>query len=277
MIIDFHTHCYPDKIAEKAVAGLSGTGGIRSYTNGTLAGLLDLERSQGVSAFIVNNIATDGRRMHNVNDFAISINSANVIAFGSVAPFEESSFEELERLRDNGIIGVKFHPYFQNFYVDDPRVIPLYEKIRELGMITLFHAGSDISFDDVERAEPKRLKEAALALGADKGSDVVFAHWGASMQSQKVLDELCGLPVYFDTAFGLGYITEAEAKAIINAHGADRILFGSDCPWSTPERELGFIRSLGLTDEEFAVITYKNAKALLGRHKVDNSQESLIK
>lgn len=266
MIIDFHTHCYPDKIAQKAVGGLSSTGGITPYTDGTLGGLKSLLGSQNVDFFVINNISTDGKRMHNVNDFAISIDGGNVISFGSVAPFAEDAVSELERLKENGIAGIKFHPYFQEFYVDDPRLANVYDKARELGFIVLFHAGSDISFDDTERAEPKRLKEAARALGAYEGNDVVLAHWGASMQTDKVLDELCGAPVYFDTAFGLGYITEDEAREIVKTHGSGRILFGSDCPWSTPERELGFIEKLGLSGDELINIKELNAKKLLARH-----------
>ncbi len=266
MTIDFHTHCYPDKIAQKAVCGLSATGGIRPYTDGTLSGLKELLAAQGVGAFVVNNIAADARRMHNVNDFAISTDGGNVISFGSVAPFAEDALDELERLKENNICGIKFHPYFQNFYVDDPRLAPLYEKARDLGFIVLFHAGSDISFEDTERAEPRRLKEAAIALGADRGNDVVLAHWGSSMQTEKVPEELCGFPVWFDTAFGLGYITEEQARGVIKKHGAGRILFGSDCPWSTPERELGFIRSLGIGEDDIRRITCENAKELLSKH-----------
>ncbi len=266
MTIDFHTHCYPDKIAEKAVSGLSSTGGIKPYTDGTLRGLSDLMKEQGVRFFVVNNISADAKRMHNVNDFAISIDGGNVISFGSVAPFAENATDELERLKENGIIGIKFHPYFQDFYVDDPRLASLYDKARELGFIVLFHAGSDISFEDTERSSPKRLREAAKALGAFDGNDIVLAHWGASMQSESVISELCGLPVYFDTAFGLGYITEEETSAIVKKHGASRILFGSDSPWSTPERELSFISRLGLADDDLLKIKYKNAFSLLSRH-----------
>ena len=266
MVIDFHTHCYPDKIAQKAVSGLSATGGITPYTDGTLGGLSTLLKEQGVDVFVVNNISTDAKRMHNVNDFAISINGGSVVSFGSVAPFADEAEDELLRLRESGISGIKFHPYFQDFYVDDPRLAKLYDKIRELGFIVLFHAGSDISFEDVDRSSPRRLKDAANALGAFTGNDVVLAHWGASMQSDGVLSDLCGLPVYFDTAFGLGYITEKEASDIIEAHGADRILFGSDCPWSTPERELSFIAKLGLSEDDLTKIRYQNAASLLARH-----------
>ncbi|MCR5695220.1 MAG: amidohydrolase family protein [Clostridia bacterium] len=266
MIIDFHTHCYPDKIAQRAVNGLSSGAGIHAYTDGSFGGLSKLMNEQGVGLFVVNNIATDGKRMHNVNDFAVSIDGGNAVSFGSVAPFAEDALSELERLKENGIVGVKFHPYFQDFYVDDPRLAPVYEKIRELGFIVVFHAGSDISFEDTERAEPKRLREAAEALGASAGHDVILAHWGASMQTANVMEELCGYPVYFDTAFGLGYINAEEAKEIVKGHGSSRILFGSDCPWSTPERELGFLNSLGLPEEDLCNITFGTAAKLLERH-----------
>ena len=267
MIIDFHTHCFPDAIARRAVGGLSKTGGIVPNTDGSFGDLERLMGAQGVSLFVVNNIASDTRRQKNVNDFAISINGGMCVSFGSVHPFAENFEEELLRLREAGIAGIKFHPYFQDFFVDDERAFPVYEKAAELGFIMLFHAGCDISFEDTERAAPGRFAAVLDRLESKEiSADIVLAHWGGSMMTERVIETLCGRNVYFDTSFGAGNITREQARKIVKLHGADRILFGSDCPWHTPEQEAAFIKSLRLGKKTVSKILSENAEKLLARH-----------
>jgi len=267
MIIDFHTHCFPDAIARRAVDGLSKTGGITPNTDGTLGDLKSLMASQNVSYFVVNNISSDARRQKNVNDFAISSDGGACVSFGSVHPFAENAEEELARLKEAGIAGIKFHPYFQDFFVDDERAFPVYEKAAELGFIILFHAGCDISFEDTERAAPERFAKVLDRLeSAGIEADIVLAHWGGSMMTERVIGSLCGRNVYFDTSFGAGNITEEQARRVVKLHGADRILFGSDCPWHTPLQEKNFIDSLGLGKDAGNKIYYENAASLLEKH-----------
>lgn len=268
MIVDFHTHCYPDRIAAKAISGLSATGGITAVTDGTLASLKQREYEAGVSFFVVNNIAVDAGKQAKVNAFAASINGDGVVSFGSVHPFSDDYEEELLRLKEQGVAGVKLHPYFQDFVADDPRLSGFYETLAKYSFIVLFHAGCDISFTDRDRASPERLKRAAAMLA---GTDVVLAHWGGSMLTEEVLDTLCGQcgeNVYFDTSFGSGNLSPEEARAIVKLHGSDRILFGSDCPWRLPSSEIGFVKSLGLGEEAEKRIFSANALSLLKKHGV---------
>ncbi|MBP1587225.1 MAG: amidohydrolase family protein [Clostridia bacterium] len=264
MIIDFHTHCYPDKLASRAIEGLCRTGGVKAFTDGTLSSLRAREQEAGVSLFVVNNIAVDAARQSNVNAFAASINGGDVISFGSVHPFSDNFEEELCRLRANGIAGIKLHPYFQDFVADDPRLLRFYETVARLRFIVVFHAGCDISFEDRDRAAPYRLKRAAEMLA---GTDVVLAHWGGSMLTEDVIGLLVdglGDNVYFDTSFGYGNITPDNAGTIVKLRGADRILFGSDCPWHLPAEEIRFVKSLGLGEDAERKIFYGNAALLLG-------------
>lgn len=53
------------------------------------------------------------------------------------------TLDELDRIKALGLKGVKLHPDYQRFLVDDPRCIPIYEKISRLGLITVFHTGLD--------------------------------------------------------------------------------------------------------------------------------------
>lgn len=262
MLIDFHTHAFPDKIAARAVASLShASGGLMPQTDGTLASLKQEMAKDGVSLAVVQSIATNPGQMRKVNDFAIQINAEpEFAAFGSVHPDAPDALEELERIHAAGLKGVKFHPEYQQFYVDDEKMRPIYRKISDLGLITLFHAGHDPGFAPPYHAMPENLLR---ALGWFD-SPVVAAHWGGVGCGEDVVEKLCGTPIWFDLAFGYASIARPIALKILERHGAQRLLFGSDMPWHRPEWELRLLDSLELTQAERAQICWQNAAALLG-------------
>ena len=260
MVIDIHTHCFPDKLAPRAIAALSrASGNMEPYTDGTVSGLLSSMDRAGVSVSAVMNIATNPHQMRAVNDFAASIRSARIIPFGSVHPDAPDALEELERIHALGLPGVKFHPQYQNFRVDEARMRPIWKKISQLGLVTLFHAGGDIGFAEPYGSMPDALARALRDLDVP----VVAAHWGGAFFSGEVLKHLCGLPLYFDTSFGYGVIPAPQARRIIERHGVERMLFGTDTPWHTPEQEMRLLSSLGLTEEETGRILGENAAKLL--------------
>lgn len=261
MLIDFHTHCFPDKIACRAIEGLSlSSGGLLPYTDGTVAGLKASMKKDGVDRSVVLNIATNARQQENVNNFAHEINNGrDIISFASVFPGADNVFEELDRIKELGFKGVKLHPDYQGFDVDEPKMKPIYKKISALGLITVFHAGFDYGFAPPYGATPEKLAKALCWFD----SPVVAAHWGGINCNQEVLELLCGKDIYFDTSFGYSMLPRYYALKIIEKHGADRLLFGTDTPWHTPEMELRLLNNLGLKDEEMEKITHKNAEKLL--------------
>lgn len=260
MLIDFHTHCFPDAIAPKAVAKLAHvSGGFIPYTDGTVEGIKRQMEQTGVDRSVVLNIATNAHQQTSVNNFAASINSPEVIAFGSVFPDSPDVLFELERIKDLGLKGVKLHPDYQGFTVDDPKMKPIYKKISQLGLITVFHAGFDYGYPPPYGAMPKNMARAYSWFD----SPVVAAHWGGINCNQDVLDYLCGSDIYFDTAFGFGMMPRYYSEKILEKHGTDRILFGTDTPWHTPEMELHHLNALGVTGDDLEKIQYKNAEKLL--------------
>ena len=261
MLIDFHTHCLPEKIAEKALAKLSfASGGLTPFTNGTLPSLKSLMEKQGVDISVVLNIATNEKQQQSVNDFAASINGGNIISFGSVFPDSENVLDELDRIKSLGLKGVKPHPDYQGFFVDDEKMIPIYKKISSLGLITVFHAGSDYGFAPPYGATPERMAKALKHFD----SPVIAAHWGGVGCGEGVLKYLCGKDIYFDTSFGYSTMPKYYAEKIIEAHSTDKILFGTDCPWHTAEMELRLLGSLELSQTDTDKITHINAQKLLG-------------
>ena len=261
MLIDFHTHAFPERIAARAVGSLAqGSGGMVPQTTGTLASLKEQMDKDGVEISVVLSIATNPKQQANVNNFAMEMNRDDrIVAFGSVHPDAADALAELERIAAAGLKGVKLHPEYQGFYANEDRMKPLYRKISELGLITLFHAGQDIGFGPPYHCLPEHL------LGALRWLDtpVVAAHWGGYCCGMEVLSKLCGENVYFDLSFGYGCIPKPIAQAIVEKHGPEKLLFGSDMPWHRPAWEKRLLDSLDLSEADREKIFFRNAQKLL--------------
>lgn len=261
LIIDFHTHCFPEKIAKNTIEKLSFvSGGLIPQTDGTKESLLDLMNKDGVDKSVALSIATNANQQTKVNDFAISLKSEKLIPFGSVFPFSDDWESELERLKENRIKGIKLHPDYQQFFVDDERLFPIYKKIESLGFILVFHAGEDFGFAPPYKSTPERLRKVVEFIE----TPVVCAHWGSLSMGEDVLKYLCDIDnCYFDTAFGYGTMPKDMALRILDKKGTDKILFGSDSPWNAPSWDVGMIKTMGLSSDEEEKIFYKNAEKLL--------------
>ena len=139
-------------------------------------------------------------------------------------------------------------------------MIQIYKKISSLGLITVFHAGFDYGFPPPYGGMPKAMAKAASRFD----TPVVAAHWGGINCNEEVLKHLCGLEnVYFDCSFGYSMMPRYFAEKILEKHGADKILFGTDTPWHTAELELRLLNNLGIGQEDMEKITHKNAEKLL--------------
>lgn len=261
MLIDFHTHAFPEKIAGRALGSLAhAAGGLRPQTDGTLASLKAEMDRDGVDISVVQSIATNPQQQPKVNAFAMEMDAdERIVAFGSIHPDAPDALAELERIAAAGLKGVKLHPEYQGFYADDEKMKPIYKKISDLGLITLFHAGMDIGFPPPYHAMPEHMRNALRWFDGP----VVAAHWGGASCGPEVVERLCGENLYFDVSFGYGVISKPVAQMIIDRHGPDRLLFGSDMPWHRPEWELRLIDSLDLSREDREKILWKNAAALL--------------
>lgn len=261
MLIDFHTHAFPERIAARAVGKLSyEAGGLEPQTDGTLASLKEEMAKDGVDISVVHSIATSPKQQHNVNDYAMEMNrDPAIVAFGSVHPDAPDALEELERIAAAGLKGVKLHPEYQGFYADDEKMKPIYQTISRLGLVTMFHAGQDYGFAPPYHAMPEHLLRALKWFD----SPVVAAHWGGFGCSMEVLEKLCGSNLWFDLSFGYCSMPKSIAQAIVDRHTPDRLLFASDMPWHRPAWERRLIHSLDLGDGDREKIFFRNAQGLL--------------
>jgi len=261
LIIDFHTHCFPDELATKAVAALSEKAGIPAMLDGTLSDLRRSMEANCISGSVLFNIATKPSQTVKINNWAIQIQDEGIIPFGSIHLLYEDWENELKRIKELGLRGIKLHPEYQEFYVDDETMFPIYELAFELGLVIAFHAGEDIGYDPPYHCTPERLD---ALLKRFKGGKFVAAHMGGYKYWDEVEKHLVGKDIYFDTSFAVGIMDSGQARRIIYNHGYSRILFGSDSPWKDQGWSVQSIKNLGLGPEIEEAIFYKNAVELLG-------------
>ncbi len=277
MIIDFHTHTFPDNIAEIALKKLSTDGHIPYFTDGTVLGLENSMQKAGIDYSVVLPVATNPLKLHSMNTTSIKNNGRdNLIYFGAMHPDAPDWEEELKRLSQNGIKGIKIHPVYQGVDIDDPRYLKILNKAAELGIIVLMHSGDDIGFPGEVRCSPKMIANALKQIGDIK---IVLAHMGGWKNWVEVAEYLAPTSVMLDTSFSLGKITpldnsysddfldllnEEEFLQLVNDFGSDRILFGTDSPWTDQKLSLEAINSLPILKEDKIKILSENAVKLLG-------------
>jgi hypothetical protein len=261
MVIDFHVHCFPDDLASKAVKVLSERADIPPRVNGTVDDIKNSMRRSNVDYSVVLSIATKPSQTEKINTWSAEINQNGIIAFGSIHPDFEGYREELARIKSLGLKGIKLHPDYQLFNVDEERVFPIYELAVKLGLIVVFHAGVDVGLPPPYHCNPERLLKVIEAFPEGR---FVAAHMGSFSYWDDVEKYLVGQNIYFDTSYCLGCIDHQQARRIIKNHDFRKVLFATDSPWTDQQEEILKLRKLGLgTDIEEAILG-KNALNILG-------------
>jgi hypothetical protein len=259
-IIDIHAHAFTDTVAASAIPTLEEVGGIPATYDGTLAGLLAEMDRAGIEIAVTQTVATKASQVPKINDWAASIASERIVPFGALHPDTPEPEREVERMASLGLRGVKLHTEYQGFRPDDPRMDPIYEALTAHGMIVLFHAGLDLGVP-TDHGRPARF---ARMLERHPDLRAVLAHMGGWRLWDEVREHLVGLPVLFDTAYAHGYMTDEEFCEMVAAHGADRVLLGTDGPWADMAAEVVWLRGLPLDADDRDAILGGNAQRLLG-------------
>lgn len=280
MIIDFHTHIFPEKIAERTISALATSSASKPHTNGTESGLIYAMEGSGVTLSINLPVLTKPSQIDSIISFGNEINSkysetvnnilsgseegsaSAILSFAGIHPNDEAPEEHLELIKSLGFLGIKIHPDYQGTYFDDEKYIRILAYAKMLGLITVTHAGIDGAFPgEPIKCTPTRVLRALDKLG---GYDrLVLAHLGGGKVEDEVYSLLAGENIYFDTAYILTLAERSHLYRIIERHGEDKILFATDSPWSEATRDLKVIRSLGLSKSREEKILSKNALRLL--------------
>jgi predicted TIM-barrel fold metal-dependent hydrolase len=256
-IIDIHCHIFPEKVAERAVESIGNYYNVSMYGKGTVPDLLSEGKKINVSKYVIHSTATKVEQVKSINDYIAGIQRDNpgFIGFGTLHPGLSDVEAEVERIVSMGLKGIKLHPDFQNFNIDDRYMIPLYKAV-EGRLPVLVHMGDEKR----NSSSPKRLKR---VLDLFPGLTVIAAHLGGYHMWDESMEYLVGRNVYFDTSSSLFMLDREKATEIIRKHGVHKVLFGTDYPMWFHKKELERFLNLGLTQEEQELILWKNACALL--------------
>lgn len=263
MIIDFHTHIFPDKIAEKAIGKLSSVSNITPFSDGTVRGLSEMMGKSGVDLSVVLPVATKPEQFKSINENALAVNreyDGKIISFGGIHPDSLDYKRELDEIKQMGLVGIKIHPDYQKVYIDDERYMKIVDYASELDLITVVHAGVDVGYPQPVHCTPQRSRKLIDAIHPKK---FVLAHMGGFDMWDDVESYLAGQDIYFDTAYTFDKMGEERFLRLVHLHGIEKILFATDSPWCGQKESVEWIKSSGLTQEEQQMIFSENAKKLL--------------
>ncbi len=281
MIIDFHTHSFPEKISARVVEKLGKLSRTKYFTDGSIRMLAKSGAKAGVTYSVNLPVMTRVDQVEKVNSSMIDrrqdLLELGIITFGGIHPDYENYKEELVRLKDNGIKGIKLHPAYQMVDMDDIRYLRIIDYASQIGLITLTHAGIDIGYPEHNYASVKQILNVIKEVEPER---FVLAHMGGWGGWKQVERDLAGAPVWLDTAFSIGPVTPGDTSEgdpylnynltddefirLTRKHGADKVLFGTDSPWEDQDDYVGRIDRMALSDDEKEQIMWKNGAKLLG-------------
>lgn len=245
MIIDCHTHIFPDKIETIAVHAIGDFYSQPMVHHGKTAELLESCKSAGVDKCLVFSTATTTHQVPSINNYIISECSANkeFIGAGTMHPDYDNFEEELEKLEAGGVHGIKLHPDFQKVQVDDKRLMRVYAAMEKRGMFVITHSG-DPRYD---YSTPSRVAHVAKEFPKLK---IIAAHFGGWMCWENARKELVLPNVYVDTSSVFGFGGLEPVLRALETFDHKKILFGTDFPMWDQKDELAKLRALGL-DKDF--------------------------
>lgn len=247
VIIDIHTHIYPDSLASGTVKGVCERAAIRAYSDGTLQGLLASMEGAGIDLSVVSSVATRPEQVSTIHEWLLGLGEKRVLPLATLHPDLAAGEMPVDFLKKKGLRGFKVHPDYQGFFVDERRMYPFYETAQAAKMFVLFHAGADRGLPRPIHATPERLARVRRDF-----PDLVMiaAHMGGEAAYEQTEQHLLGTEIYLDTSFVLRRMPLSLLERFFGKHPPDRFLFGTDSPWTDQGEELRFFLSLPFLSEE---------------------------
>lgn len=263
-IIDFHTHAFPDGLAERAVQALLEEGrkkyDVKAYLDGKISSLLASMDQNVIEKSVICSIATKPSQFDPIIKWSKQVMSDRIIPFPSLHPESPDAVQQVKQIKTEGFRGVKFHPYYQDFEIDGKRLFPIYGELQKQGLIVVMHTGFDLAFERDRRCDPEKILR---VLDAFPELKLVTTHLGAWEDWDEVEKHLSGRKIYMEISFSLDCMPKETARRIILNHPKDHILFGSDSPWADQGKAIEQLKGLELGQEMENRILRGNALRLL--------------
>jgi uncharacterized protein len=259
VIVDTHIHVWPDKIAKRALA--NPLDDMERFGDGTVASAIESMRAAGVDRSVALGVADTPERVDAANRFVASLDPDWFVGFGTVHPGLPVE-DNVASLRAHGLRGVKLHPLFQGYALDDPGLMEILDALQG-EFVVLAHVGNGDSPEANRRATPAMARDIALRFPR---LDLICAHLGGYQVLDAAEEQILGLPVHVDTSWppGLASVDPARVRRFVERHGPERVLFATDWPMADPAREIAAIEALGLSGDDTAAILGGNMSRLLG-------------
>lgn len=259
MVIDVHTHAFPDSLAPRAMARLTD-GNAKPFTDGTVGGLLRSMDAAGIDASVICSIATKPDQFEPILKWSRAIASDRIIPLGSIHPEDPEAVVRVGKLKAAGLCGLKVHPYYQDFVLDDERLFPFYAAVEASGLVLVSHTGFDPAFPRERRADPARMMN---LLSHFPRLNFLATHFGGWDDWDEVEARLIGQPVNLEISLTAEFLSPDRVRRMLLNHPQDRLFFGSDSPWGNPAESLGILANLEFPDCFFEKFLYMNASRLL--------------
>ena len=267
-IIDCHCHIYPEKIAEKAVAGIGKFYDLDMHCDGRLNSLLEQSKSYGITHNLIFSVATTPKQVQSINSFiaeSVAQNKEQFTGLGALHPDSQDIEGDIEHLVELGLKGVKLHPDVQGVAIDDKRCIKIYELCQGR-LPVLMHTGD-------KRYNLSNPANLLPILNDFPNLKVIGAHFGGYSIWDDAMANYKGYKnLYVDTSSSLAFIPIEKAKALVEFYGVERVLFATDFPMWKANGEIETVEKLGLSEEDKRKIYFENACELFGidRLKIEN-------
>lgn len=259
-IVDFHAHAFPDPVAARAIPALEHAGQVTALLDGRLASLVASMDRAGIARSVICSIATRPEQFASILSWSASIRSTRIIPFPSFHPASPDALAQIAAIREAGFAGIKMHPYYQEFVLDEERMWPLYEAMAAAGLILVMHTGFDIGFPRERICDPEKIVRVIERVPQLK---LVTTHLGAWDDWDEVEALLIGRPLHMDISYSLQFLDPERARRMIRSHSAGYILFGSDSPWADQGEVVALLKALRLDVAEEEAILGGNAARLL--------------
>lgn len=245
MAIDSHIHCGSLKhhLPYETIEPLLRQAGCRGAS--LFAPVEDIYDRYNPN-FVDNDHWRENRRL--ANEYLLDVaRSADLMIFPYFFVWNDFAYEEL----DLGFRGVKWHrhDYEPVYHYDDPRCAKTIERIVELSLPIVL--------------EESYKNTLMFVFELAREATVIIPHMGGLNGGYGPL-ERAGVfrreRVYADTALASTY----EMRHFLDTYGPERLIFGSDFPFSTPRYELDKVLSLNLPEEDLDLVTSGNILRLVG-------------
>lgn len=260
MIIDFHTHAFPDAVAAKAIPALEKVGKITAHTKGTVSSLLASMDLAGIERSVICSIATRPEQFDAILDWSQQVRNERLIPLPSIHPDDPHLVERVHTVQKEGFNGIKMHPYYQDYFLNEERLNPLYEALSETGLLLVVHCGFDIAYPRIRCADPAGILDLQTRFPKLR---LISTHFGGWNLWDEVEEILIGKNIYMEISFALHYLKEEQVVRMLNNHPPEYLLFGSDSPWVDQKECITRLKALPISKKLLAAILGENALKLL--------------